>query len=62
MKTKGITGMYQNFILLILLIMLILALIVSHSLTSSSIEDKTYENGMLRCLGWNNKYIALITV
>jgi hypothetical protein len=42
--------------------MLILALIVSHSLISSSIEDKTYENGMLRCLGWNNKYIALITI
>lgn len=38
-----------------------LSLIVSQTLIQNQINDKTYENAMLRCLGWTQHYIVAIT-
>ena len=39
-----------------------LAYIVANSLIMNQIEDKTYENAMLRCLGWTKSNIVLVTI
>lgn len=48
--------------MLIFLIMIFLAFIVSNSLIQTSIEQRQYESAMLRILGWNNKYIIIVTI
>lgn len=48
--------------MLVLMIMLFLSSIVANTLMSNQIEDKTYENAMLRCLGWSNWHIVLLTI
>ena len=42
--------------------MIFLAYIVSKSLIQTSVEQKEYENAMLRILGWNKKYIVIVTI
>jgi ABC-type lipoprotein release transport system permease subunit len=43
-----------------MLLIIALSLQVSNSLVSKSIDEKTYENAMLRCLGWNQTHVVLI--
>tara|TARA_B110000285_G_C15070802_1_gene587807 strand:- start:1343 stop:1528 length:186 start_codon:yes stop_codon:yes gene_type:complete len=43
----------KQFFLAVLICMLGLAFIVANSLIANQIEEKTYENAMLRTLGWN---------
>ena len=52
----------QNFLMMILLCMMGLAYVVANSLITNQIEDKTYENAMLRCLGWTKSSIVLVTI
>lgn len=59
--SSGMEGFLASFAGLVLGLMLFLANIVSNSLMTQSIVDKTYDNAMLRCLGWNTRHIALIT-
>jgi ABC-type lipoprotein release transport system permease subunit len=40
--------------------MIALAFLVSNTLISNLIKDKTYENAMLRTLGWNQSHIVFI--
>jgi ABC-type lipoprotein release transport system permease subunit len=61
-QSESATLIYKYFVLLIFLIMILLAYIVTNSLIETSIEQRQYENAMLRILGWNNKYIILVTV
>jgi len=42
--------------------MIFLAFIVSNSLIQTSIDQKQYESAMLRILGWNKKYIVIVTI
>lgn len=51
-----------NNMLLILVIMVFLAYIVINQLVRSLIQDKRYENAMLRTLGWRQVHIVVITV
>jgi ABC-type antimicrobial peptide transport system permease subunit len=52
----------QQFFILVLICMLGLAFIVANSLITNNLEEKTYENAMLRTLGWNQRNIVLITL
>lgn len=61
-RSASATMMYKNFVMLIFLIMIFLAFIVSNSLIQTSIEQRQYESAMLRILGWNNKYIIIVTI
>ena len=45
---------------MILVCMLGLAYIVANSLITNHLEEKTYENAMLRTLGWEKSYIVLV--
>lgn len=40
--------------------MIALAFLVSNTLISNLLRDKTYENAMLRTLGWNQSHIVFI--
>lgn len=42
--------------------MVMLAFQVTQSLISNLVRNKTYENAMLRCLGWKQNHIVLITI
>ena len=42
--------------------MLGLAFIVANSLITNNLEEKTYENAMLRTLGWDKSNIVLVTL
>ena len=46
-------SMVSNIVLFVMGIMMFLGLIVTNQLIDNSIKDKTYENAMLRCHGWN---------
>ena len=59
--SQGLEGFLSSFALLVLGLMVYLSNIVSNSLMTQSIVDKTYDNGMLRTLGWNTGHIVLIT-
>lgn len=61
-NSQFVTLMYQYSVLLIFFIMIFLAFIVSNSLIQSSIDQKQYESAMLRILGWNKKYIVIVTI
>jgi uncharacterized PurR-regulated membrane protein YhhQ (DUF165 family) len=50
---EPLIGMISNFMLMALILVTFLALIVANSLVTKTIEENTYENAMLRCLGWN---------
>jgi ABC-type antimicrobial peptide transport system permease subunit len=39
-----------------------LAFIVANSLITNNLEEKTYENAMLRTLGWDKSNIVLVTL
>ena len=63
MKESGaIDGIIRSFALLVLLIMLFLASIVANSLMKSNLEDRSYENAMLRCLGWSSQNIVIMSI
>jgi ABC-type lipoprotein release transport system permease subunit len=51
-----------QFFLQILVCMLGLAFIVANSLITNNLEEKTYENAMLRTLGWDKSNIVLVTL
>ena len=53
-QAEPMQGFFNSFALLVLIIMILLAFIVSNSLMTTSIEDKSYENAMLRTLGWSS--------
>jgi ABC-type lipoprotein release transport system permease subunit len=55
-------GMVSNIAMLVMGIMLFLGLIVINQLIDNSIKEKTYENAMLRTLGWNQSHIVLVTI
>lgn len=61
-QVEPMQGFFNSFALLVLVIMILLAFIVSNSLMTTSIEDKSYENAMLRTLGWSSKYIVFASV
>lgn len=61
-NSEFVTMMYQYSVLLIFFIMIFLAYIVSKSLIQTSVEQKEYESAMLRILGWNKKYIVIVTI
>jgi len=42
-----------NFLITILTMVLFLSYLVSSTLIANNLQDKTYENAMLRTLGWN---------
>ena len=46
--------------LCVLAIMIFLAYILINQLVAGSLRAKTYENAMLRCLGWNQSHIVFI--
>ena len=46
--------------LCVLGIMIFLAYILINQLVGGTLKAKTYENAMLRCLGWNQSHIVLI--
>ena len=50
---EPLIGMISNFMLMALILVTFLALIVANSMVTKTIEENTYENAMLRCLGWN---------
>jgi ABC-type lipoprotein release transport system permease subunit len=55
-------AMMSNISLFIMGIMLFLGFIVTNQLVDNAINEKTYENAMLRCLGWNQGHVILTTV
>ena len=61
-RVEPMQGFFNSFALLVLIIMILLAFIVSNSLMATSIEDKTYENAMLRTLGWSSTHIVFASV
>ena len=61
-RAEPMQGFFNSFALLVLLIMVLLALIVSNSLMTTSIEEKSYENAMLRVLGWSSRHIVYATI
>ena len=55
-------AMVSNLAMLVMGIMLFLGLIVINQLIDNSIKEKTYENAMLRTLGWNQSHIVFVTL
>ena len=53
-------GLIANLMLCVLGIMIFLAYILINQLVGGTLKAKTYENAMLRCLGWNQSHIVLI--
>lgn len=51
-----------NFLVMQIMNVLFLAYVVINSLFDNEIKDKTFENAMLRCLGWNLSQVGLIQV
>mmetsp|Transcript_5381 Transcript_5381/g.9034 ORF Transcript_5381/g.9034 Transcript_5381/m.9034 type:complete len:476 (-) Transcript_5381:1391-2818(-) len=49
-----------NFMLITLLITFFLAYIVTNQLVRNQIKEKTFENAMLRCLGWQKSHIVFL--
>lgn len=61
-KLGPMQKLIQQFFILVLICMLGLAFIVANSLITNNLEEKTYENAMLRTLGWDKSNIVLITL
>ena len=55
-------SLMENFWATMLAAMISLAFAVSTTLIGNQIKDKTYENAMLRCLGWTQQYIVSISI
>lgn len=59
---SSFNSLIQNFMFMILIYILFTAYIVSNSLISNQMQDKTFENAMLRTLGWKREHISVIAV
>jgi hypothetical protein len=51
-KTNSLMEIAPNFMIMILAISCFLADVVTNPLIKNQMNAKTYENAMLRCLGW----------
>ena len=56
----AVAGLIADLMLCVLAIMIFLAYILINQLVAGSLRAKTYENAMLRCLGWNQSHIVFI--
>ena len=54
--------MLTSLMLCVLALTFFLAYILINQLVRGSIRSKTYENAMLRCLGWNQMHILFVMV
>ena len=61
-KSDGVLGAISSMIMFIMAIMVYLAYTVINQLISNQLNQKTFENAMLRCLGWQKSHIMLITL
>ena len=61
-SSNSMDGLISSFALLVLLIMLFLASIVANSLMKNNLEDRSYENATLRCLGWSSFNIVIMSL
>lgn len=62
LQMTPLVGFIKALFILMLGSMVMLAFQVSQSLISNLVKNKTYENAMLRCLGWKQNHIVLITI
>ena len=57
----AVVGLIANLMLTVLALMMFMAYILINQLVGGSLRAKTYENAMLRCLGWNQSHIVFVT-